>query len=118
MSFVELLTPKHTEEIKPGLFIQKVPRGYRQIYPVAWNGVINWKRFFLGHNFWKNLFIFLVILLVVYGYFEGTNECRKFQEDPCAHLQNITKYCYEKYSISGDFKSGEQDSYYLQGSTP
>ena len=38
MSFIDSLTPKDTEEIKPDLFIQKTKKGYRQVHPVAWKG--------------------------------------------------------------------------------
>ena len=43
MNFTKVLTPSDTEEIKPGLFIQRRGNKYRQISPAAWDGKIIWK---------------------------------------------------------------------------
>lgn len=114
MTLVNTLTPEHTEEIKPGLFIQKTPGGYRQIYPAAWNGQINWKNFLLGPNFIKSLIVFIIILLVCYGYYESTHACDEFQKDPCKYLDNITNYCYNEYNLGGYIKTGDKNFNALQ----
>jgi len=82
MTLAESLTPNNTEEVKPGLFIQQRGKGYRVVHPVAWDGKINWKRFILGHNFWKNLFIFLLILFICYGYYHDKQLCYDIIENP------------------------------------
>ncbi len=43
MSFPDSLTPKNTEEIRPGLFIQRRGSKYRKVEPFAWNGKVRWK---------------------------------------------------------------------------
>lgn len=79
--FVKLLTPARTEEIKPGLFIQeKQLGGYRQIYPAAWNGKINYKNLIIGPNFWKSFFWFAIILFIAYAYQQDTKECFDLME--------------------------------------
>jgi len=93
MGFVETLTPKHTEEVKPGLFIQKYARGYRQIYPAAWEGKINWYNFIFGGKI-RNLIWFFIILMVVFGFYMQTGDYIKFydsfMQDPIEFCKNVT----------------------------
>ena len=93
MNWTDKLTPKDTEEIKPGLFIQKTSYGYRKITPAAWDGKINWKVFLLGADPIKSFLVFAIILLISYGYYTSTKACDDFQADPCKYLSNITDYC-------------------------
>jgi hypothetical protein len=93
MTWTEKLTPKNTEEIKPNLFIQKTNKGYRQIYPAAWNGKINYNNLIFGKGFWKSLLWVFILLLLAYGYYTSTKACEDFQQDPCKYLPNITTYC-------------------------
>jgi len=120
MSMINSLTPKNTEEIRPGLFIQKTNKGYRQIYPSAWNGKMNWNNFLWGSGFFKSFIWFAILLLIVYGYNDSTTRCSEFQENPCKYLSNITSYCLDldqSNSINPfEFKDGEQrDSNSIQG---
>lgn len=120
MSFIDSLTPKNTEEVKPGLFIQKTSTGYRQIYPAAWDGIINWKNFLWGSGFLKSFMGFAILMLIVFGYYDSTKSCNEFQADPCKYLSNITTYCAEKnlnYNTlyEGDKNAGEENTYSLQG---
>ncbi len=78
MDFIKSLTPGDTEEVKPGLFIQRRLGKYRQIYPAAWNGKINWKNFILGPNFFKHFFIFLLIVGIAFSYWHDTKELKEF----------------------------------------
>ena len=98
MNLVDILTPVNTEEVKPGLFIQTLStargKSYRKITPCCWNGKIDWKTTLLGDKPLKYLFIFLTLMLLSYGYWQGTSSCAEFQEDPCKHLPNITEYCF------------------------
>lgn len=110
MTIIDSLTPKETEEIRPGLFIQKTSRGYRQVYPAAWKGEINWGNFLWGSGFFKSFIWFAIILLVVYGYYDSTTSCSEFQENPCKYLPNITNYCLDvTESSSLDIFSGDND---------
>ena len=78
MDFIKRLTPEDTEEVKPGLFIQRRLGKYRQIYPTAWDGKINWKNFILGPNFFKHFFIFLLIVGIAFSYWHDTKELKEF----------------------------------------
>lgn len=89
MSFKDSLTPKDTEEIKPGFFIQKKGDTYRQINPIVWKGNWNLKKQFS----WKNLFVIILVLFIAYSYHTNTKACEEFQANPCEHLQNLSSFC-------------------------
>lgn len=80
MSFIDMITPKETEEVKPGLFIQKKLGKYRHIHPAAWNGKIIWKNFIFGGSY-KHLLWFIIILFIVFGYVNDVGEYKNFYED-------------------------------------
>ena len=119
MSLIDSLTPKDTEEIKPGLFIQTYREGYRQINPIAWN-----RKWRLKKQFgWRNLFFILLVLFIAWSYIDNTKSCEEFQADPCKHLNNLTNFCREKLEVVGlnknllgDFevKDGEGNSIDIQ----
>ncbi len=94
MNFIKALTPKETEEIKPGLFIQETKKGYRQINPAAWNGKINWKNFLLGKDFLKSLVWFAIILFLAWSYFHDVDVYKEFYEEinsnPVAFCTNVS----------------------------
>ena len=92
MSLIDGLTPKDTEEIKPGLFVQKKKNGYRAVNPIAWNGKYRWRKQF-G---WRTVFTIAIICFIAFTYFNETSYCRQLQENPCELLPNITDYCYGK----------------------
>jgi len=93
MNLIKILTPKDTEEIKPGLFIQKTKFGYRHITPVAWDGKINWKNFLMGKEFIRSLIWFIILMLIASSYYIDTKNCQEFQSDPCKYLMNLSTYC-------------------------
>lgn len=94
MDLTKALTPKETEEVKPGLFIQQTSKGYRQVHPAAWNGKINWKNFLLGSNFLRNLIWFLIIVFLAWSYFHDVDVYKEFYEeviaDPALFCSNVT----------------------------
>lgn len=94
-SFIKALTPKNTEEVKPGLFIQTTARGYRNIYPAAWNGKINWKNFIFGGSFFKTIGWFAIILFIVWSYQHDVAEYKEFYErvasNPLVWCQDVEK---------------------------
>lgn len=119
MSFIDSLTPKNTEEIKPGLFIQKKGEDYRQINPIAWNGRWRLKKQFR----WRSLFFILLVLFIAYNYYVDTKSCEEFQANPCVHLQNLASFCSQRgennilnKNLLGDFevKNEQQDSIDIQ----
>ena len=95
MSFIDFLTPKNTEEVKPGLFIQKrTSRNgkikYRKITPAAWNGKINWKVFILGDKWVSSLIWFLLIMYLAWSYHHDTSALIGFEKYV---LENTTQFC-------------------------
>jgi len=103
MNWEETLTPKNTEEIKPGLFVQAIKKNpssieYKVVNPICWDGKYRWK-----HQFsWKNLVWVILIAFLAWTYQSETQFSRQLQEDPCELLENITNYCYER-----DYKIGD-----------
>ncbi len=86
------LEPKHTEEIKPGLFIQKTPSGYRQVWPAQWNGKINWKHLLIGGNFWKGFIFFLIIIFLAWSYSHDVAGYKDYYEhrfEFCEQVQEL-----------------------------
>lgn len=81
MNFKDAFTPKNTEEVKPGLFVQKTKKGYRQIHPGVWKGEIRWKNLLLGPNFMKSLMWFAIILFLAWSYFHDVQQYQEFYED-------------------------------------
>ena len=95
----ETFTPKSTEEIKPGLFIQETkPEVYRVIEPICWEGKYRFRKQFKV----KSLITVLIIALVAWSYMTETRYSRQLQIDPCELLPNITTYCFEKNFIRDD----------------
>lgn len=94
MSLADILTPKNTEEVKPGLFFKKTGKGYRQVTPMAWNGKINWFVVVFGSRPIKHLFIFLLIMFLVWSYKHDVKEYQNFYNatlsDPMSFCQNVT----------------------------
>lgn len=109
MNFIERLTPKHTEEIKPGLFVQRRGNTYKQITPAAWNGKIIWKNLFFGQGFIKSLIFFSIILFLAWSYFHDVKVYQDFYEevisDPVLFCLNVSLESYEQY----------EDTYIIQG---
>ena len=93
MNFIDVLTPKDTEEVKPGLFIQQRGRGYRMVQPFAWNGKMRWREQ-MRTVFSIRTFITLAIIgFIVWGYLNDTGEFRDFyvevKGNPVAYCQQF-----------------------------
>ena len=114
MDFVKALTPKETEEIKPGLFIQRTSKGYRQIEPAAWNGKINWKNLFGGKNFLRNFVWFAIIIFVAWSYFHDTKEFREFyievNSNPAEFCKNVQLININEIQITNSLQSNHGES--------
>ncbi len=121
MNLTKALTPKDTEEIKPGLFIQRRGNNYRQIDPAAWNGKINWKNFLLGQNFLRNFIWFVIIIFLAWSYFYDTKVYRDFYEeviaDPVSFCTNISLINTDEIQITSTLQSnyGESSQIILEG---
>lgn len=88
MSIKDSLTPKDTEELKPGFFVQKQGNKYRQVQPIIWKG--KWR--LKNQIEWRDIFF---IALIIGLFFGGQNYVRFYEEtitDPAAFcaLNNIT----------------------------
>lgn len=105
--FVKALTPKNTEELKPGLFIQTTARGYRNVYPAAWNGKINWYNFFFGGSFFKTFAWFAIILFVVWSYQHDVNQYKSFYEDV---VKNPIVWCQQVEQSYASVCSPQQEA--------
>ncbi len=94
MDIIKVLTPKETEEIKPGLFIQRRGKGYKQISPAAWEGKIMWKNLLFGQGFLKSFIFFLIIIFIAWSYFHDVKVYQDFYEevisDPVRFCTNIS----------------------------
>lgn len=85
MSFIDSLTPQNTEEIRPGLFVQKTARGHRVVYPAAWKGKMNWSNLFFGAGFLKGFIWFLILMGLVWSYQHDVTIYKDFYEQAHAN---------------------------------
>ncbi len=118
MSLVNILTPKDTEEIRPGLFIRKVGDGYRGINPMAWNGKFRWREQMRTIFCFRTIVTMALIIFISWSYYSDTKACSEFQENPCEHLPRLNKFCLEK-AESSTFEEGmindkREDTFTLQ----
>lgn len=74
MTLIDFLTPKDAEEIKPNLFIVKGKKGYRQIYPLAWNGKYRIKEQLSSVFSIRTLITIGIILFLVWSYVHDISE--------------------------------------------
>lgn len=93
MTLTDSLTPKNTEEIKPGLFIQKKGNGYRMIDPVAWNGKILWKKQIRSVISLRFVITITIVLFLVWAYNQDIGASLDFynlvHEDPLAFCLQV-----------------------------
>ncbi len=78
MTFKDSLTPRDTEEVKPGLFIKKTRRGYTQVHPAVWDGKINWNNLLFGGSIYKTFSWFLILLFLIWSYNHDVQEYKNF----------------------------------------
>ncbi|HEC39528.1 hypothetical protein LCGC14_0538180 [marine sediment metagenome] len=95
MNLTKALTPKNTEEIKPGLFIQARAKNpdtieYRQVSPAAWEGKIIWKNLLFGQGFLKSFLFFLIIIFLAWSYFHDVKVYQDFYEEV---ISNPVGFC-------------------------
>ena len=93
MSFIDSLTPKDTEELKPDLFIQKTKKGYRQIHPVAWKGKWRTKEQLSTVFAWRTIITIFVFGFLAWSYLHDQGALREFyievQSDPVAFCNSV-----------------------------
>ncbi len=110
MSFIDAMTPKDTEEIKPGFFIQKIAKGYRQVHPLAWSGKFRWKEQLKTIVTLRTMFTFAIIIFVAYAYIHDVQEYKDFYKNItsnpinfCMELDRVmtTDYCTPLHESRG-----------------
>ncbi len=110
MNFKKVFTPKDTEQLKPGLFIQtryrnilndkgkviaREPHHYRKIEPVVWDGEYRLKKQFS----WRTLFTLAIIIFIVWSYVNDKEGYKSFFNDVTS---NPIAYCDKIYQLYSD----------------
>lgn len=86
---IEVLTPKDTEELKPGLFIKDTGKGYRQIHPIAWDGKFRLKNSFAMR--WWDILRVVILLFLIWAYFNDTEAYRNYYETVNSDLDGFCR---------------------------
>lgn len=101
MSLTNILTPDNTEELKPGLFIQKRKNGYRQIQPMAWQGKIRWGEQMKTIFCFRTIFFVALVLFIYFGYLHDYRTLKDFYEDvmsnPIGFCANVTQGAIDNF---------------------
>lgn len=117
MNLIKNITPKDTEEIKPGLFVQKKGDSYRQIYPAAWNGKIIWNNFLWGGKPLQTLFLLAIILFLAWSYSHDVEAYKIFYEevksDPVSYCIKINEMISSQNTLQLNFGKLDGDTYSL-----
>lgn len=111
MNFKKAFTPKETEEIKPGLFIQKTRKGYKQIHPAVWNDKVNYKNLLLGPEFVRSIIWFAIIMFLAWSYFHDVGTYQEFYEEvnsnPVEFCSNINILNLNQYENSNTIRNND-----------
>ncbi len=94
MEIVKALTPKDTEEVKPGLFIQKRGDSYKQILPFAWNNKILWREQLRTVLTLRTLFTIALIIFIAWAYLNDVGVYKQFYEET---MSNPMEFCDSVY---------------------
>ena len=111
MSLADRLTPRDTEEVKPGLFIQKRTNGsYRMINPMAWDGKLRTKEQLKTVFSLRTIFTIALIIFIAYNYRTDNVKLLDFynrvHENPIYFCQQVTESlktpeCSEQNRLNG-----------------
>ena len=108
MTLADNLTPRDTEEIKPGLFIQKTKKGYRKVEPMAWKGKLRWKEQLKTVITVRTILTLSIILFVVWSYTHDVQVYKGFYEEftqnPIANCNEIIAFTVNPVGCT-DFQS-------------
>ncbi len=105
MEITKALTPKNTEEIRPGLFIQARPKNpnsivYKQIFPFAWNNKILWKEQLRTVFAFRTLFTIALIIFIAWAYLNNVGVYKQFYDET---ISNPMEFCKD---FSGSLGNG------------
>ncbi len=117
MTLIDSLTPENTEEVKPGIFVQKHSGSYRVVKPLAWDGKLLIKHQLKTVFNLRTIFTIVLIIFIAWSYMAETEYSRKLQNNPCDLLQNITEYCYSDINYQRTLGDNEfkWDDFTIQG---
>lgn len=110
MSWIDSITPKDTQELRPGLFIQIKKDKYRVINPFAWNGKVRWKEQLQTIFNFEQFIRIAVILFLVWSYVNDVSEYKSFYEEIHSDVEgfcnkatqiNNADLCNEDYERKG-----------------
>lgn len=110
MTLADMLTPKDTEELKPGFFVQKKGDTYRQIHPIGWNGKIDWIKQLKSIFSLRTFFTIGIILFLVWSYQSDVGQYQEFyldiHENPIGFCDNMYEildkdYCTKEFQDQG-----------------
>ena len=96
MTLGERLTPRNTEELKPGLFIQKRGNNYRQIEPLAWDGKMRWKKQIQTVFSIRTIISIGIVVFIAWAYLQDTSELQKFNQYV---IDNPAEYCAQALEV-------------------
>jgi len=102
MNFRKAFTPKDTEELKPGLFIQKTPKGWKQIFPIVWNGKYRWKEQLSTVFSLRTLFTVALVLFIAWSY---THDVQVYKDFYFETITNPIEFCENIYSNPTEFEN-------------
>lgn len=110
MALLDSLTPKDTEEIKPGLFVKKTRKGYRVVNPIAWNGKFRTKEQLKTIISARTFLTLAILFFVVYNYYEDNEKLINFynrvHENPIRFCQDVMVSLQNPTCSEQDEKSG------------
>lgn len=90
---IDSITPKDTEEIKPGLFVQQTKTGWRCINPLAWKGKFRTKEQLLTIISPRVIISLAIIIGLVLLYINDTSQLLNFYQsvtdDPVGFCEDV-----------------------------
>ena len=107
MSFIDAITPKDTEEIKPDLFVQKKRYGYKQINPLAWGGRFRWNEQLRTLISFGTIFRLAIIIFIAWSYFHDVCECLEVNKKLVPMCEEEEELCIKYGFIDRDYKGYE-----------
>lgn len=116
MGLIEFLTPKDTEEVRPGLFVKTTLKGYRVMSPLAWNGKLRVKEQLKTVFSLRTIFTIALVLFIAYSYIHDNSALLDFYKDvrgnPQYFCANVEKYfnganCTQLDRVNGLCMNGE-----------
>jgi len=111
MNLKKALTPKNTEELKPGFYVQNKGGKYRQILPIVWNGKYLWREQLKTIFTFRTFITILIILFLAWSYVHDVKEYRNFYNKVMKEPNEFCKWV--DINTEQNIKDGEKNSFVL-----